>query len=300
MKSPRENQPADCSSVYSNFLGCLNLCQEHNGGLLSVQILVNLKGTMDCDGIFLSSENALSFLGVGRRLALKRADLVRWQRVRKSVEFIKQVRFSFISRFQPSQGILMRRILRRYITRGPDGRPIAYQFERLTDDGEGRLQLQNERTARFCSGCWRPVVELSELRGFCDWCHSRQCCVHCVSRCQVCSRQLCGSCRRGFGGPPPRTVCAACRQYLAERQEMEDQLSEEQTRFDRHVAHQRLLYQAEALRQADERMQLMARFQEARLGIGKKTKLQWVLHLVGVVAVKIFEGMRYVIRRSLP
>jgi len=49
---------------------------------------------------------------------------------------------------------------------------------------------------------------------------------------------------------------------------MEDELAEEQTRFDRYVAHQRLLYQAESLRQADERMRLMARFQEARLGMG--------------------------------
>src|SRR5258706_11362599 len=142
----------------------------------------------------------------------------------------------------------MRRILRRYITRGPDGRPIAYQFERLTDDGEGRLRLNNERAARLCSGCRRPFVELSELRGLCDWCHSRECCVHCVSKCQVCSRRLCGSCRHGFGGPPVLTVCATCRQQLIERQAIQDQLEMEQTAFDRYVAQQRLYHQMESLR----------------------------------------------------
>ena len=74
----------------------------------------------------------------------------------------------------------------------------------------------------------------------------------------------------------------------------------EQTAFDRQVAQQRLLCQIEALRQAEERMQLTARFQEARLGMGKRTKMQWTMHLLGLTAVKTFKGLQYVVRRALP
>ena len=162
------------------------------------------------------------------------------------------------------------------------------------------MQLHTERRARLCSGCRRPFVELSELRGVCDACHARECCVHCVSKCQVCSRRLCGACRCGFGGPPMLTVCGVCHQHLMERQAIEDQLTSEQTEFDRHVAEQRLYYQLESLRLAEERMQLMARFQEARLGMGKRTMMQIAFHLLGVTAVKTFQGIQYVVRRSLP
>ncbi len=194
----------------------------------------------------------------------------------------------------------MRRILRRYLTRDPAGRAISRRFERLTDDGAGNLRLNSEQTAQWCSGCRRPVVELSELRGLCDWCHSRGCCIHCVSECQVCSRQLCGRCRQGFGGPPAVTVCAVCRQRLIERQMLEDQQTMEQTAFDRYVAQQRLVIQAEGLRLNEQRLQLMARLQEARLGAGRRSKLQWVAHIVGVIVVKLFQGLQYVIRRTLP
>jgi hypothetical protein len=85
-----------------------------------------------------------------------------------------------------------------------------------------------------------------------------------------------------------------------ERQALQDELAMQQTTFDRHVAQQRLHYQVATLRLAEERMQLMARFQEAKLGMGKKTKLQWAMHLLGVTAVQTFKGIQYVVRRSLP
>jgi hypothetical protein len=194
----------------------------------------------------------------------------------------------------------MRRILRRYVTRDSAGRPISVQSERLTDDGAGRLQLNNERTARMCSGCRRPVIELSELRGLCHVCGARECCLHCASRCQVCARQLCGGCRRGFAGPPPLTICAPCRQRLIERQVRQDDLDSEQTAFDRYVAQHRLYYQVEALRLAEERMRIMAQFQEARLNMGRRTKLQWVMHLLGLTVITVFKGFQYVVRRALP
>src|SRR5688572_17322684 len=111
----------------------------------------------------------------------------------------------------------MRRVVRRYLTRDVNGRALAVQSERLTDDGLGAMHLSSERTAASCSGCQRPGLELSELRGVCDWCHARGCCVHCLSTCQVCSRKLCGCCRLGFVGPPPLTVCAVCLQRLTYR-----------------------------------------------------------------------------------
>jgi hypothetical protein len=193
----------------------------------------------------------------------------------------------------------MRHILRRHLVRDASGRPISVQSERLTDDGAGRLQMSNERTALLCTGCNRPVVEVAELRGLCHVCGSRECCVHCSSRCMVCSRQLCGRCRRGFTGPPPATVCATCRQRLVERQFRQDELDLQQSAFDRYVSQHRLYYQLEALRLGEERMRLMAHFQEARLNAGRRTKLQWVMYVLGMAVVQTYRGMHYVVRRAL-
>ena len=65
-----------------------------------------------------------------------------------------------------------------------------------------------------------------------------------------------------------------------ERQVIEDQLALEQTEFDRYVSRQRLYCQIEAMRLAEERMRIMERFQEAKLNAGKRTKLQWAMHLL--------------------
>jgi hypothetical protein len=79
-----------------------------------------------------------------------------------------------------------------------------------------------------------------------------------------------------------------------------DELDLERTAFDRYFTHQRLNYQMEALLLAQERMQLMARFQEARLGLHQRTKLQWVMHVMGITARGACRGIDYVIRRALP
>jgi len=198
----------------------------------------------------------------------------------------------------------MRRVIRRYVTRDPRGRPIFTRSERLTDDGAGHLHLNAEQIARWCSGCRRPVTELSELRGICDFCRRRECCVHCLSQCQVCSRRLCGHCRRGFAGNEALTVCAVCYDRLMDRQIMQDQLTLEQTTFDRYLAQQRLIQQVEALRQASERMQIMARFQDARLALDHPSLLSRV---PGILARCVFNIVRFVvvqtyeqIRRVLP
>jgi hypothetical protein len=91
-------------------------------------------------------------------------------------------------------------------------------------------------------------------------------------------------------------VCAVCHQRLINRQTFEDQLTMEQTEFERHVAQQRLFHQVEALRLTSERMHLMAQFQMARLGIGRRSMLRRILSLLGWVLVKVFK----IVRRALP
>ena len=157
----------------------------------------------------------------------------------------------------------MRRLVRRNLVRDAAGRPLWMDSERVTEDADGSLQQTSEHTARFCSGCRRPVADLSELRGVCDWCHARGCCVQCLSQCQVCSRRLCGQCRRGFAGPPGLTVCTACQDRLIQRQLVQDQ----QVQFERELARHRLHQQDQALRFDYERTFLMARLQAARMGL---------------------------------
>lgn len=167
----------------------------------------------------------------------------------------------------------MRRIVRRNLVRDASGRALSLQSERVTDDGMGSLQQTSETTAAWCSGCRRPVAELAELRGVCDWCRSRGCCTHCLSQCQMCSRRLCGQCRRGFAGPPTLTVCAVCQQRLVHRQLLQDQ----QVEFERELARRRLFQQDEALRLNYERLRLMAHFQAARLGLHSERWPIWLL-----------------------
>lgn len=182
----------------------------------------------------------------------------------------------------------MRRIFRRYLTRDPYGRPLTVQSERLTDDGRGWMQLSNERSAALCSGCHRPIVELSERRGVCDWCHARSCCVHCIAQCQVCARCLCGHCRRGFVGTTVMSVCLACQRRLMQRQTVQDELMMQQTAFERHIAQQRLFNQVAALRLMAERTQVMTQLQAARLGLNRQSPLRWAMGLIGRVTAKVF------------
>lgn len=177
----------------------------------------------------------------------------------------------------------MRRIVRRNLVRDPAGRALSMRSERLTDDGRGSLQQTSEQTAAWCSGCRRPLTELSELRGVCDSCHTRECCVHCLSHCEVCSRRLCGHCRCGFAGPPPLTVCASCQEQLIHRQILQDQ----QTAFEQELARHRLFNQDQALRLNFERAEVAAQLQEARLNQGRVWWPIWVLQRVGSGVVTV-------------
>ena len=190
----------------------------------------------------------------------------------------------------------MRRIVRRNLVRDPAGRPLSMQSERLTDDGRGAVQQTTERTAHWCSGCHRPVAEISELRGVCDACRARGCCVHCISQCAVCSRRLCGQCRRGFAGPPTLTVCVVCQERLLHRQLLQDQ----QTTFEQDLARHRLFNQDQALRLNYERTYLMAQLQAARLGLNRVWWPIWVIRKVGAGSITVIQHAWRLLQRHPP
>lgn len=147
----------------------------------------------------------------------------------------------------------MRTILKRVQTRDARGRPLNGTTERLTDDGRGRVQVAENRTAVWCSGCRRPVESLSELRGVCDVCRARGLCDRCETRCQGCARRLCGRCRRGFAGSQAMTVCPVCQRRFYARQAYLDGLQQRQ-----------LALQQEAMRQHE-----WARVQNLRLHLAR-------------------------------
>ena len=113
----------------------------------------------------------------------------------------------------------MKSILKRFIVTDRSGRPIAGNTERLTDNGRGRINLTVRRSASRCSNCHKPITDINQLRGGCDYCRIRSCCDNCDTKCQVCSRRLCGRCRRGFVGYIRVTVCPICLDWLRRRWE---------------------------------------------------------------------------------
>jgi hypothetical protein len=179
--------------------------------------------------------------------------------------------------------------VKRFLVRGPDGRPLSEQSERLTDDGRGSLHVTNERSAEWCSGCHRPVTDLAEWRGLCDLCRCRQCCVHCLSHCDVCSRRLCGHCRRGFAGPPVLTVCVVCQDRLLHRQVLQDQQAE----FENEVTRHRLFHQDQALRLNHERLQLTAHLQAARLGLNRTSPFMRIVKVGRWTGITLYKVVRY-------
>lgn len=189
----------------------------------------------------------------------------------------------------------MRRIIKRFFVRDSDGQLIELQSEHLRDDEDGRLFVTHERSALRCSGC-SAAVEFAELRGRCDVCRSHGCCIHCLSRCGVCSRQLCGHCRRGFAGPPPLTVCSDCQRQLVQRQQFVEHVQRQQKAFENSVARQRLFHQAQALQLAAQRQEAMQQFQTARLGLNRVHWLPWLMGKCGAGITGTYRHVRQLLR----
>lgn len=142
----------------------------------------------------------------------------------------------------------MPRILRRFLSMNSAGHPVVARGERLTDDGRGHMSLTSYRTFRSCPGCNRPIEDVSDLRGRCDYCRQRGCCTHCETRCQACSRRLCVACRRGFAGRTTATVCPICLVRLQRRQAFEDKVRLQDASFCQRLAREREWLRRQALR----------------------------------------------------
>lgn len=134
----------------------------------------------------------------------------------------------------------MKKILKQHLITSQNGKVLNRNTERLTDNGRGRLNLTTRSTAIQCPNCQRPVTDINKLRGRCDICRVQNCCENCETRCKVCSRRLCGRCRRGFVGQSSIiTVCPICLNHLRQRQAFNDRLLIQKIRSQRQIMHQR-------------------------------------------------------------
>ena len=134
----------------------------------------------------------------------------------------------------------MKKILKQHLITNQNGKVLNRNTERLTDNGRGRLSLITRSTAIRCPNCQRLVTDINKLRGQCDYCRSQSCCENCETRCRVCSRRLCGHCRRGFVGQSSIiTVCPICLNHLRQRQMFNDRLLIQKIKDQRQIMRQR-------------------------------------------------------------
>ena len=132
------------------------------------------------------------------------------------------------------------KILKQHLIMSPHGKVLNRNSENMTDNGRGRLNYITRSTAVYCPNCRRPVTDINKLRGKCDICRIQSCCDNCETRCRVCSRKLCGRCRRGFVGQPSIiTVCPICLNHLRQRQAFNDRLLIQKIRDQRQSMRQR-------------------------------------------------------------
>lgn len=159
----------------------------------------------------------------------------------------------------------MNNIFKRTVITGKTGRTILGNSERLVDNGRGRLHYFHHQTAVHCSSCRRPVTDISQLQGRCDYCRMRTCCVHCQTHCQVCARRLCGNCRRGFVGSRVSTVCPICLVKLRQRQRFEDQMLARRNAIQNWALRQKQINHINSLRLQAARSRMMGQIQASRI-----------------------------------
>lgn len=160
----------------------------------------------------------------------------------------------------------MKRILKQHLITSQTGRVLNRNTERLSDNGRGRINLTTQSTAIQCPNCRRPVTDINKLRGKCDICRNQSCCENCETRCRVCSRKLCGRCRRGFVGQSSIiTVCPICLNHLRQRQVFNDRLLIQKIRYQRQMMHQREVVRLRALQLQAAGMQARNRLQIANI-----------------------------------
>lgn len=143
----------------------------------------------------------------------------------------------------------MKRIVKRSVTGDAHGHVLHSEGERLTDDGKGNIRVTKRRAALWCPSCVRPLTDVKDIRGRCDWCRSkRNTCVTCWSRCSMCNRVLGGCCTRGFPGHASVAVCPGCFAKLRSRQIYTDAVAARQMAMRYRILQQRELLRRHALR----------------------------------------------------
>lgn len=160
----------------------------------------------------------------------------------------------------------MKKIQKRFLVTDQTGRVLDSNTEHLTDNGRGRINLTTRRTAVQCPNCRRPITDINKQRGRCDYCRVQSCCENCETRCRVCSRMLCGRCRRGFVGQSNIiTVCQICLNNLRRRQAFNDRLLIQKNRSQRQIMHQREVARLRALQLQAASMSARNRIQVAAI-----------------------------------
>lgn len=181
----------------------------------------------------------------------------------------------------------MAKILKRFLVTDNHGRVVLSNSERLNDDGRGRTSVTNHRVAIWCHSCRGPITDVSELRGKCDFCHIRTCCARCEATCRICSRRLCGQCRRGFVGNTVFTVCPKCLVRLHQRQIFHDQILMRKFALQSQILRQRERTRIEALRLQAARARMIGRLQAARLSNNGRLSLIREINRVKLALVKL-------------
>ncbi len=142
----------------------------------------------------------------------------------------------------------MKKILKQHLITSQNGKVLNRSTERLTDNGCGMLNLTTRSTATHCPNCQTLVTDINKLRGRCDYCRTQSCCENCETKCKVCSRKLCGRCRRGFVGQSSIiTVCPICLNYLRQRQAFNDRLLIQKIGHQRQIMRQHEVARLRAL-----------------------------------------------------
>jgi hypothetical protein len=189
----------------------------------------------------------------------------------------------------------MRNIFKRRLIVDATGRTIHGNSERLTDNGNDRLHYTQRQVAIWCPNCRRPITDVAELTGHCDYCGIRGCCTHCQTHCHVCNRRLCGHCRRGFVGSHTFTVCPVCLVKLKQRQYLEDQMLARKAAIENWALRQRQVNYIHALRLQAARSRMIGQIQASRIRTsGQLTALREVNKIKLALAKLRFFGGRSV------
>lgn len=186
----------------------------------------------------------------------------------------------------------MRNIFKRRLIVDATGRTIHGNSERLTDNGGNRLHYTQRQVAIWCPNCRRPITNVAELTGRCDYCGTRSCCTHCEVHCHVCNRRLCGNCKRGFVGSQTFTVCQICLVKLKQRQYIEDQMLMRKAALENWAIRQRQINYIHALRLQAARSRMMGQIQASRIRTsGQLTSLREINKIkLALAKLRYFSG----------